>query len=307
MKFWMRTPRLRPMVWLLTAFALGMIGCSAEDKPNGDSARETGNDVEAVAEPETRVASSPSQGDEIDDPATQARIDALMRDAEESLVGAADFLAAQAGFRVVADISFDILQSDGRLLEFGGSREFTIRRPDHVRMRETRRDGDIRTVYFDGSTISIDLPGHRAYVQFDRPGTLYDALDYLVEDLGVPVPMANLFSENFASPLQEQAMYGYSVGTAEIAGRSCEHLSFRMPEVDVQLWVEEGDRPLIARIVISYKHEEGKPQFRADLRDWHFSIESPETFFSFEPAEGSEPLVIGSPLGEEMAGAKETE
>ena len=307
MNIWMRTPRLRPMVWLLTALALGMISCSAEDKPNGDSGRETGSDVEAATEPETRVASSLLRGDEIDDPAAQARIEAFMRDAEETLVRAADFLAEQSAFRVVADISFDALQSDGRLLEFGGSREITIRRPDRIRMREVRRDGDTRTVYFDGSTISIDLPGHRAYVQIDRPGTLYDALDHLIEDLGAPVPMANLFSESFASQLQDQITYGYSVGTAEVAGRSCEHLSFRMPEVDVQLWVEEGDRPLIARIVISYKHEEGNPQFRANLRDWDLTIETPETLFHFEPAEGSEPLVIGSTLSEEMAGAEETE
>lgn len=304
---WMRRPRMRPMVWSVTALAIGMISCSAEDKPNGDSGGATDSDRETAMESETSVASSLPEGDEIDDPAAQARIEELMRDATESLVRAADFLADQASFRVVADISFDVLQSDGRLLEFGGSREITIRRPDRIRMREARRDGDTRTVYFDGSTISIDLPGHRAYVQIDRPGTLYAALDHLVKDIGASVSMANLFSENFAPPLQNQIEYGYYVGTAEVAGRSCEHLSFRMPDVDVQLWVEEGNRPLIARIVINYKREEGNPQFRATLRDWDLTLETPETLFHFEPADGSEQLVVGSTFGEKIAGAEETE
>ena len=287
---WMRRAQGRTMTWFMIASALAMISCSPEDKPDVD-ARDA---AEIEIKRETSGAPIPSEADEIEDPELLARIELMTRDATKSVVRAANFLADQSSFRVVADITFDVLQSDGRLLEFGERREITIRRPDRVRVDTIQRDGDVRTLYFDGSAISIDLPEHRAFVNKKMPGTLYAALEYLSEEFDAPVPLANLFSENFAAPLEDQISAGHYVGQAVIDGRSCEHLAFRLPEVDVQLWIEEGDRPLVARIVITHKHDDGNPQFRATLRDWDLTLETPEALFHFEPEEGSERLIVGS-------------
>jgi len=278
------------MTAFMVASALAMISCSPEEQTVGDSqdAPEIGIDSDSSG------ALIPPEADEIEDPELLARIDSMTSDATESVLRAANYLAEQSSFRVVAEISFDVLQSDGRLLEFGERRAITIRRPDRVRVDATQRDGDVRTLYFDGSTISIDLPGHTAFVSEERPGTLYAALEYLSEELDAPVPLANLFSENFAAPLENQIAAGHYVGQAVINGRSCEHLSFRLPDVDVQLWIEEGDRPLVARVVITHKHDEGNPQFRATLRDWDLTLETPEALFHFEPEEGSERLIVGA-------------
>ena len=300
---WMRWAYRRRMAGFLAAVALPatLIGCSPEDSSDRDSHGRP--DIEL--EKEMVVAGSGPEVDQLEDPGIRARIDLLTGDATESVVRAANFLADQPRFRVVADISFDVLQSDGRLLEFGSIREITIRRPDRVRMSVERRDGDVKTLYFDGSTILIDLPGHRAFVREERPGTLYAALEYLSEELGAPVPLANLFAENFAAPLENQIDAGYYVGQAEIDGRICEHLAFRLPEVDVQLWVEEGDRPLVARIVITHRHDEGNPQFRATLHGWDVALETPETIFQFAPEEGSERLTVGAMVTREPPAGKE--
>lgn len=286
------------MTWVMLASALAMIGCSPEEQTDGDLP--DAPEIEIDSEPSG--ASIPPEADDVEDLELLARIDLMTSDAAESVVRAADFLAAQSSFRVVAEITFDVLQGDGRLLEFGARREITIRRPDRVRVDVIRRDGDERTLYFDGSTISVDLPGHRAFVSKERPGTLYAALEYLSEELDAPVPLANLFSENFAAPLENQIAAGHYVGQAVINGRSCEHLAFRLPDVDVQLWIEEGDRPLVARVVITHKHDEGNPQFRATLRDWDLTLESSEALFHFEPEEGSERLIVGAFLAPEMPG-----
>ena len=296
---WMRGAMCRPITGIVIAFAITMVGCSPEDNSDADS----GGPPEVAIATEMSGAEIPSEVEEIEDPELQARIDLMTSDATESVVRAANFLAAQSSFGVIADISFDVLQSDGRLLEFGERRKIAIRRPDRVRVDATQRDGDVRTLYFDGSAISVDLPEHHAYVRVERPGTLYAALEYLSEELGAPVPLANLFSENFAAPLGNQIAAGHYVGQANIDGRRCEHFAFRLPEVDVQLWIEEGDRPLVARIVLTHKHDEGNPQFRATLRDWDLTLETPDELFSFEPREGSERLVVGSFPTPEMPGA----
>jgi hypothetical protein len=297
---WMRGAPRRCTTSCVIALAIAMAGCSPEDKPGVDSAE--ASEIEIEIESEMGGAVVLPEADEIKDPELQARIDLMTREATESVVRAANFLAAQMSFRVVADISFDALQSDGRLLEFGERREISIRRPDRARVDAEQRDGDVRTLYFDGSAISVDLPGHDAFVRVERPGTLYAALEYLSEELGAPVPLANLFSENFAAPLETQIAAGHYVGQARIDGRRCEHFAFRLPEVDVQLWIEEGDRPLVARIVLTHKHDKGNPQFRATLRDWDLMLETPDALFSFEPKEGSERLVVGSFVTPETPG-----
>ena len=300
---WMRRAPRRCMAWFMIASVLAMISCSPEEQTNGDLT--DAPEIEIDGEPSGGLI--PAEADEIEDPELLARIGLMTSDATESVLRAANYLAEQSSFRVVAEISFDVLQSDGRLLEFGESREITIRRPDRVRVDATLRDGDVRTLYFDGSTISIDLPGHTAFVSKERPGTLYAALEYLSEELDAPVPLANLFSENFAAPLEDQIAAGHYVGRAVINGRSCEHLAFRLPEVDVQLWIEEGDRPLVARVVITHKHDDGNPQFRATLRDWDLTLETPEALFYFEPEEGSERLIVGALLTPETPGGEEIE
>jgi len=298
-----RWARRRAILWIIALFFIATTGCSADEHADADARDrpdlETGSD--------TGDAESLSEPDAIEDSAARARIELLTDDAIESLERAADFLAAQSSFSVIADVSFDVQQSDGRLLEFGSRREIALRRPDRFRVREARRDGDARTIYFDGTTLSMDLPGHRAFVQIERPGTLYAALDHLMKDVGAPVPLADLFSENLAAPLVKKISSGYFVGPSEVAGRPCEHVAFRLPEVDVQLWIEQGDRPLIARIVISQKLDAGNPQFRATLHDWDLEPEAPDSLFQFEPAEGSERLAVGALDRGKMAGGEGTE
>ena len=290
MSRWMKRAGGRGVVWILAASAFAMLSCSPEEKSDGGV--QVADEVGLVT-----VESIPSELAEVDEVAAaaeQARIELMTSDAKQSVVRAADFLAEQASFRVVADIAFDVMQSDGRLIEFGARREFTIRRPDRLRIDATERDGDERTFYFNGSTISIDLPEHRAFVREAMPGTYYAALRKLSEKFDAPVPLANLFSENFAAPLDDQIASGYYVGQEEIGGRLCEHLSFRLPAADVQLWIEEGDRPLVARVVITHRHEDGNPQFRATLHDWDLGLETPEALFQFVPVAGAERLAVGS-------------
>jgi hypothetical protein len=285
---------------LFMAMAMAVVGCSPRDEADADS-----HDT-SQSEHQTEPASAASPS-EVEDPAVQAQIELMTREAIESLTRAANFLAEQENFRVVLDISFDVMQDDGRLLEFGSRREVTLRRPDRVRIGVTRRDGDEKTLYFDGSAILIDLAGHQAFVREEYPGTLYAALEHLSDELGTPVPLSNLLTENFAGPTVSQIQTGYSIGQANIDGRNCEHLAFRLDDVDVQMWIEEGDRPLLARVVITHKYDEGSPQFRATLRDWDLQPETPDTLFQFEPAEGSERLAVGSIVIPRAAGAEEVE
>ena len=65
-------------------------------------------------------------------------------DAREVLKRAADFLRAQQRFAFSADVSYEVLQDDGDMLQFGELRRYVLRRPDRLRVDSDRR-GALKT------------------------------------------------------------------------------------------------------------------------------------------------------------------
>jgi hypothetical protein len=225
----------------------------------------------------------------------QSKADARAEDLKEMLVElkrSSDFLAAQKSFRFDAHLGFDVVQSTGQKLEFGGSRKVTVRRPDRIRVEAESRAGNETTLTFDGKTISIDLTNEKAYVSVEKPGTLDAAIDYLVDDLGVPAPFADLLYSDFFSGVADRIESGFIVGESTIGKCECLHLAFSTQDIDVQMWVEDGDRPLPYRVVITYKEAEGSPQFWGQFLNWDLSVDTPDSLFTYSPPEDAELLPV---------------
>jgi len=233
-----------------------------------------------------------AKGEPDPEAAIAAAIAADTEEAKALLKRSADFLAAQEKFGFDAELSFDVLQANGQMLEFGARREVTLRRPDRLRVDSRNREGEERHLYFDGKTIAIDLPDENAYVMVEKPGTLDAAIDYLVEDLETPAPLHDFLKSNFYAGVESQVRSGYVIGTETLGDRSCEHASFRTDAVDVQVWIETGDRPLPCRLVITYKRAAGSPEFRAAFTDWDLSPRTWDRTFAYAPPEGAERLSI---------------
>jgi hypothetical protein len=226
------------------------------------------------------------------DPEELALRRTLTGEALADLHRAGAFLGAQPHFSFRADLSYDVMQPDGQLLEFGGVRRVVVRRPDRMRFEVTDRSGATKTLTFDGATVSIDLPDHDAYVSIERPGSLYAAIDHLVDDLGVPAPLEDLIGENFAAKVRPRIESGYFVGTDAFGERRCDHLAYRLPDADVQLWIEQGERALPCRLSVTYLHEPGQPQFRAQLSSWDLEPDVSDARFAFEPPAGAQRIPV---------------
>jgi len=237
-------------------------------------------DVEPEAAVEDRVREATGTAERELSAETQARIDAFTADAVASVKRSADFLAARDKFRAQADVTYEVLQPNGQILEFGGTRDFIMRRPDRLRIESIDRDGGVTQFFFDGKTILIDMPNDDAYVE----------MDYLVEDLGAPAPLEDFTSENFAAGLEDRIKSGFYVQRVMLDGHICEQLAWRTEEVDVQLWVREGEEPVPCRVVINHIRAKGHPRFTADFHDWDFEPDVDDELFMFTPPESAERL-----------------
>jgi hypothetical protein len=149
------------------------------------------------------------------------------------------------------------------------------------------RAGGRRLLVYDGRAIGFSDESQGVYATAAFAGDLDSMLAYVQRDLGVPTPLAEFVSRDLYEGLASSSS-AHWVGEQTLGGVRCDHLAFRNPERGLQLWVPQEGEPLPRRIVITYESERGRPQFRADLRDWELSPALPDSLFEFRPAPGAE-------------------
>ena len=115
-----------------------------------------------------------------------------------------------------------------------------------------------------------------------------------VDDLKTPAPLADLLQSSVLAEVVDRIDAGMVVGEATIAGTACFHVAVRSEAVDAQLWIADGDQPLLQRIVLTYKAAEGSPQFWAQFSNWNLDAKTPDQLFVYTPPKGAEQITIGA-------------
>ena len=85
---------------------------------------------------------------------------------------------------------------------------------------------------------------------------------------------------------------GIHLGSVTVLGVPCEHLAFTLENVDWQIWIEQGARPVPRKIVITYKDEEGTPEYTAIFSNWDFQNKLSDFLFTFEPPPGATKISV---------------
>ena len=216
--------------------------------------------------------------------------DPIEQEAIELLEAATSHLAKIKAFRMRSRISYDSIQEDGQMLEFGAFRDVLVARPDKARIETRHRDGRHTVLILDSKRIWVYTPAHNAYGSASQPGDIGTSLDFVARELGVPQPLSDLLAADPYQELAEGLTSAALVGDSEIDGVPCLHAAYRNDVGDFQLWVSQTDERQIQRLVITYRNEPGQPQFRADLEGFDPTPEIDTKTFEFSPPEGAERL-----------------
>jgi hypothetical protein len=229
--------------------------------------------------------------------------------AMEILMRMADYLAKAPSLRVTVLSSYDAIQKDGEVIEFGDRRRVELQRPDRLRIEVERSDGDRAELIFDGKAITVYRPADNLYAVVEKPGTVDAVMAYVVKDLQIPVPLARMFTTTFPQQMETLVKSIAYVETNRLFDVPTDHLAVRGDEVDFQIWIAQGDAPLPRRVIITYKNAPGEPQFRALLNDWSLAPVDAARFTFAVPA-GAEkvPFIVREssrrPAAEQKGGAK---
>ena len=252
--------------------------------------------AEAAAKAESAVTQSVSEDQEA---VENLRDPEAMAELKRSL----DFLAGLPRFQVTATMAYDVIQADGRRLQFEKQGEAYLQRPDRLSAVVRLDDGRQRQFWYDGKTLSIAEFSKKLHTQSKAPPTIDGMLDMLEGVFKDPMPLADLFY-NDLGPLQERPLEADIVGDAMVSGSLCTQLAFRGETVDWQMWVEKGERPFIRKVVISYREQPGIPQYLTWLNDWQTPAEFSDDRFRFAVPADSQwiDLMLAAPQADTEGG-----
>ncbi|MGZ3441653.1 MAG: DUF2092 domain-containing protein [Polyangia bacterium] len=197
-----------------------------------------------------------------------------------------DELASLRSFRVDADAVDEVVLKSGQKLQQISESKVAVKRPNRLR---SERVGPITDVVFryDGKELSVFGKRTGMYAMSKAPPTLDATLDFGRDELGLEAPGADLLFSKPYEVLMDGVTAGEYVGLEPIDGIPCHHLAFRSADVDWQIWIEDGERALPHRYVITSKREPGSPEFAVQLSHWDPQAALPDSLFSFAPPAGS--------------------
>lgn len=177
--------------------------------------------------------------------------------------------------------------TDGQLLHIFHTLTVTVRRPDRLLVERTGDDGDGKFAY-DGKTLIVYLADRNKYARIAVPATITGMMEMAMGRLGVDFPLADLLTETPDKSFLSGVTAGAQVNRVTIDGVPCRHLAFfQPPGIELELWVEDNDRSLPRRLIVTYQTLPGQPNFIATFSDWNFSIQPTDAEFAFQPPAGA--------------------
>jgi hypothetical protein len=208
-------------------------------------------------------------------------------DAQSVLAAMSNYLGGLRSFSFEYSAADEVVTTDGQKLQFLHSGEMTVQRPD--KLHATRRGAaGTAEIFLDGRGLTLFGKNADGYLQLDASNI--DAAVEAVRKFGFDAPGADLLVSAPLDGSTADMTSGSHIGMTFIDGVEVHQLAFRGAEVDWQLWVTAGDKPLPVRYVVTTKSIGSGPQYTLQMRGWNIAPQVDAARFAFAPPQGARKL-----------------
>jgi hypothetical protein len=207
---------------------------------------------------------------------------AQAQDAGKILKAMTDYVTSQKNISVTYDTDIEVITNDLQKIQFASSGQMLLSRPDKIRVSRMGGYAEVDLV-FDGKTLSVLGKNLKAFAQTDSAGSVDKLVGRLRNEFGIAMPGADLVLSSVYDELMTDVIDAKHIGRGVIDGVECDHLAFRGTDVDWQLWVEVGDRPIPRKYVITSKAVTSGPQYTLRIKDWKTDAPVAADAFAFKP------------------------
>ena len=212
-------------------------------------------------------------------PALNAQADALLKRMSV-------YAAGLKAFTVDVHNTSEVVDTNGQKLNFQAHGEVSVMRPNMLKAHRTDSKGDTYA-YYDGNNVTVFAKHANVYAVVEAPGDFDEAMDFLRDAIQVDLPGADLlYSDIYAGMTWDLTSSSY-IGLENVDGKMAHHLAFRTPQVDFQIWIQDGEQPLPLRYLITSKWVTGAPQFGVSMSNWNLKPKLKAKTFEFKAPAGA--------------------
>jgi hypothetical protein len=204
----------------------------------------------------------------------------------EVLNGMASYTGAIDQLVIKGEVFADARMDAGLIVSNPSEITIKIDRPGSIFIKSF--DGmNTRMMYIHEGELMVFNTETNFYARAQVPESIEKAMQFVIEKFDLDVPLAELmFADSAIGLLSEQDTVLYLTDKSRVQGVDCHHIAIRGDEIDLQLWVEEGERPVPRKIMMTMKWEGGSPRHTA-LMEWSESKGLESKVFEFKPPEGA--------------------
>jgi hypothetical protein len=192
--------------------------------------------------------------------------------------------------------SIDMVTDDGQRIQFDGTTEYKVKRPGFV--IHFVSDAKSRDFYYDGHQFTMYSPNLGYYATVEAPPTNREVLDKIYDKYGIRLPLEDLFRWNdVGNDRAKNFKSAMSLGTVTLDGVKTTHYAFREPEVDWEVWIQDGDQPLPRKLSIVDRTNPARPTFTTRL-SWTVNPTFKDSEFTFTPDADSKKIQLATFKGQ---------
>lgn len=214
--------------------------------------------------------------------------------AVEVLNKMAAYTASLDQFVITGEVDADARLGAGLLVSNPSELFVKIDRPGSLRL--SKFDGlNTKNIYLHDGRLTVFGTEKNYYARASVPEDINEGMAFAMEQFELEAPLGDLFfAESALHMLLDGTRVIYLTDKSRVRGVDCHHIAIRGADVDVQLWVEEGAKPVPRKMLMTMKWEGGSPRYTAVL-NWEPVSKFDSGTFDFKPPEGAMEIpLIGS-------------
>ncbi len=219
--------------------------------------------------------------------------------ADQALKAMSNLLGNTKSFSFHAVGHMDEVAETGQLVQISRESDVSVTRPGKL-LVETEGDDVSRSAWYSKGRLTVLDNTDNVYTTTDVPNTIGDMLDFIIEEYGLTLPLADLLYSNPYKTLTSSVQLGSYIGLVKVGDYSCHHLLFEQELIDWQIWIDAGQTPLPRKFVITYKQELGQPGYSVTVDRWNLKPAFADDRFDPDLPADAEQVHINELLGTEQ-------
>jgi hypothetical protein len=209
-----------------------------------------------------------------------------------------DTLAAAGAFTYRSSSAIELRAKTGQFVTLFADSEVALQRPNKLQVRVTGEVPNFQ-LYYDGRSVTAYSPKDNVYSTASAPAKIDEMLELVHQKANIHFPASDLMLTDPYAALARDLRSGFVVGPATVDGTACEHLAFRAPDSNWEIWIETQSA-LPRRLLVTYTSVVNFPRLAVELSNWNLTPKMDPGRFEFAKPAGAKQIDFRAEAAEDV-------